>query len=192
MLEATRLTEVLTTRWAVVGLDVDPSWPLVRRVARLVEAADALGRARHVVAARDRAAAALVDAGAAVAIPDMRRWAELGRALAAVRAQQEADAAAAHIAEQVAALELAWAKAAEPGPELSAAITALATRSADAYEAALASIGAARREQADQARCDQLWERLHDIHPGLAQLLERTAADTGWEARLATVEGAWA
>lgn len=191
-LESTRVADALADRWAVVGLDIDRALPLVRRVALLTTAVQTLGAIRELVSALRQAVQQLTDSGVAVVLPDVARWSELTRTLDAVRAQQEAEAASAHIAGQVEALGLLWARSAEGVPEVAAASTALATRSAADYEIALANLATASREQSDQVRCDELWVRLHEVHPGLAQLLERTASDPSWDTRLGGLETAWA
>jgi hypothetical protein len=98
-------------------------------------------------------------------------------------------------------------------PELAAAIAAVAARDVDAYAACLAGLTDARREQREQARCDELMSRLP---PAVGSLLAAAARgepdgsdsasldsasldsaglDSGgaeWPARLAGWDEAWA
>lgn len=190
-MDAGAIVSSLAPHWAVVGLDVGPSLPLVRRVGQLVEAAEDLRHVGTIAETRDTVAASLLEARAPILLDDLDRWVELEDALAAIVVQREADAATTHVAEQVAALELR-ARATSAPPELAVATTALSSRDADKYDSALAALADAHMQKVAQLRADDLWQRLHTAHPGLAQLLERTAASDDWDARLAVFPESWA
>jgi very-short-patch-repair endonuclease len=190
-MEATHTADALSVRWAVAGIEIDMSQPVLIRIGHLVGQADSLTRIREIVAARDRVVAELGAAGMPILLPDIARWLEFANAVSAVRAQQEADAATASMEEQLGQLAVIFARDREPAPELAAAIGALQVRDADRYELRLAELTEARHQQADQLRCNELKLRLHDAHPGLAQLLERTAADEVWESRVGLFDAAW-
>lgn len=190
-LEAEGIAGALSARWEIVGVRVDPALPLIRRVGRLVEAADALDSIRAFVAARDAVVSALASAGVRLTIDALAGWTEFEHAMTALVVQREADAATQHVAEQVAFLALATRSEDAP-PELEAAAAALAARDATAYERAVEGLADAHDDQRAQARCDALMARLTTAHAGLAQLLERTAASVDWDVRLATFRDAWA
>jgi very-short-patch-repair endonuclease len=83
------------------------------------------------------------------------------------------------------------AAAASDPPELGQLRRAVEAKDPDGYRRALSGLDAARAEQRDQRRCDELLARLHEQHPGFADILARTAPETGWADRLHSLPEAW-
>lgn len=190
-MDADAISAGLAAQWSVVGLTSNPELPLIVRVGQLVEAAGTLEALRTFVQVRDDVERTLSAGRYSLSLDTLERWDELEEALEALAVQREADSATAHVAEQVASLELRSRVPAAP-PELAQAASALAARDADAYERTLESLVEAHQQKAAQQRCDELWAKLHSAHPGLAQLLERTASSDDWDSRLAGFPAAWA
>ena len=53
-------------------------------------------------------------------------------------------------------------------------------------------LGAVERQQEEQRACDALLDRLRATHPVLGALVENTATDEAWPARVAEWDAAWA
>jgi very-short-patch-repair endonuclease len=190
-MQAEQTAQMLAQRWAIVGHAIDPELPLVRRLGLLIDAATALTWITELVRACAEVERALADAGVRVRLSTPAEWASFRAALRAVRARLEAEAATRAIAEQISAIEL-LARDPDAPPEIDEIISALRSRDVQRYGELLAALADAQVEQAEQRRCDDLYRRLHAAHPGLAQLLERTARDEVWEERLAVLPEAWA
>ncbi|MHA6793613.1 AAA domain-containing protein [Pseudonocardia bannensis] len=77
-------------------------------------------------------------------------------------------------------------------PEMDELIEAHRTADPGRYDEALASLEVARREQADQSRCDELYERTRQASPSLAGAVLRDPADAVWAPRLRRWPQAWA
>jgi very-short-patch-repair endonuclease len=190
-LDAEVIAGQLAERWAMVGLHVDPRSPLPARVSTLVDAARALQLVGRVTSARDALDRHLADAGSPARLDSAHDLVAVLRAMSAARAGQAAAVASAAIEELTGQLrELAAGPTA--APEVAAAAAAVRSRAPADYAAALDALAAARVEQQQQARDEELWQRLHVAHPGLADLLARTAADPVWERRTADLAAAWA
>ncbi|HVQ93945.1 MAG TPA: AAA domain-containing protein [Mycobacteriales bacterium] len=190
-LDAEVLAGQLAERWAMVGLHLDPRLPLTARVSTLVDAAQALRLVSRVASARDALDRQLADTGVPAGLNSAYDLIALLRAVSAARSRKLAAAASARIEELTGQLhDLATDVAA--APEVAAAAAAVRSRAPDGYVSALAELAQARVEQQAQLRCDELWHRLHEAHPGLADMLARTADDPVWERRTADLAAAWA
>ncbi|MEN3357044.1 MAG: hypothetical protein V7637_1026, partial [Mycobacteriales bacterium] len=190
-LDAEVLAGQLAERWAMVGLHLDPRLPLTARVSTLVDAAQALRLVSRLASARDALDRQLADAGVPAGLDSAYDLVALLRAVSAARSRKLAAAASARIEELTGQLHDLAADAVA-APEVAAAAAAVRSRAPDGYGSALADVVAARAEQQDQLRCDELWHRLHEAHPGLADALARTADDPVWERRTADLAAAWA
>jgi very-short-patch-repair endonuclease len=69
-----------------------------------------------------------------------------------------------------------------------------AVRSKDVtgYQMAFCALEEARREQCAQRRCDELLDRLRNVHSEFADVLTETASEAGWPERLRAWPEAWA
>lgn len=181
----------LAERWTTVGVQLDQSLSLDRGVAELVDLASTLDRLLLVVDRHHVAEGVLARLGILVGLRTAEEWLEFSRSLDAVRARIDAEEATQAIAEQVARLELEAVAPTAP-PEIAILTSALAGRDADLFEDALARLARAAGEQAEQRRCDALWEPIHGMHPVLADRLRTTASDDRWEGRLSSFGDAWA
>ncbi|QYG95219.1 AAA family ATPase [Iamia sp. SCSIO 61187] len=190
-LDCEQIAAALGRRWAEVGLQLDPSASLRMRIGQLSDAADALRSLVAFVATRDDVRALLQAGRADSTLNSVADWRSLEDAVDAVRAQLEADAATRAVDEQVEVLSRHAASGSAP-PELGRLASALAGRHVDEYESLLAAIAYAHEEKDEQVRADELLTRLHEAHPGLAQMLERTCQDTAWEGRVGSFPEAWA
>src|SRR5690606_26155048 len=190
-LEAEQIAAALSGQWADVGVGVDASLPLARRVAQLLDLATALRGVLGVAAARDAVERRMANRGVRVPLATPEDWLALVGSLRAVEARIEAEHAT-HTLHDLAARFDLEARSPAAAPEMAGLSAAVAGRDLDAYEATVRSLAEAPAEQAEQRRCDELWGRLHAAHPVLADLLARTCRDGEWDGRLAAFEQAWA
>lgn len=190
-LDAEVTATALADKWQLVDLEIEATAPMARRIAQLVDAATALQHIERLVAERDAAEKELVTIRIRLPLNTMTEWLAFAEALAGVRMRLEAQRATTELDDLAVRLSIA-ADDPEAPPELQAARTAVAGRDLDGYDEALRALAKAHAEYAAQTRCDELWGRLHVAHPGLAQLLERTADDTSWERRFGSLPDAWA
>lgn len=190
-MEAEQAADALAARWSVAGVYVDPSLPLEQRVSLLVELASALGRVLRILAWRAEVETRLAGLDVLIPLRSPDDWFAFTESLAAVQARHEADQATRDIEEQVARLAADGRLPTAP-PELGAMATALAARDPDAYEASRQRLVDAFAEQEEQRRCDDLWARLHEAHPTLADQLAETAGEDRWDDRLGSFPDAWA
>ncbi|HYZ99156.1 MAG TPA: AAA domain-containing protein [Acidimicrobiales bacterium] len=189
-LEAENTAALLTAHWALVGVHVDPSVSVPRRIAQLADLATALDNVLAVVAARDGIEQRLAARGVRVPLASPEDWTEFAGALSAVQARLEAERATQVLQDMAARFELEAQSPAAP-PEVGRLAAAVADRDVGAYQAAAEALAAAPTEHAEQRRCDELWSRLDGAHPVLADLLARTCHED-WDRRLASFESAWA
>jgi very-short-patch-repair endonuclease len=190
-LEAEHTAQVLSGHWATAGVHVDPSLPLARRVAQLVDLCDALEHVLAVGAWRDHTEEHLAAHDVRLPLATAQDWFAFVDALDAAEARLRAERATAELDELVARLEID-AQAPTAAPELAQLAAAVAGRDARAYEQHLQQLAGAFAEQEAQRRCDDLWDRLHAAHPLLAELLRNTAGDPEWPERLGSFDSAWA
>ncbi len=190
-MQAEQTAQMLAHRWEIVGHAIDSDLPLVRRLGMLIDAATALAWIADLVRACDEVERELAASRVRVRLSAPADWTDFRAALHGVRARLEADAATREISEQISALEL-LARDPDAPPEIDKLISALRSRDVQEYGELLSSLADAHVEQAEQLRCDELYQRLHAAHPGFAQLLERTAQAEAWDGRLAALPDAWA
>lgn len=190
-LEAEYAAAALTEQWRAVGVHVDSSLPLQRRVAQLVDLATALENVLAAGACRDGVEQRLATRNIRVPLVTPTEWAAFVQALGAVEARLEAERATTALDELVARLEIE-AQSPAAAPEIARLAAATADRDPDSYDRHLQALAGAFAEQADQQRCDQLWDELHGAHPVLAEQLARTAGDPDWDSRLGSFDDAWA
>ena len=190
-LEAEHTATVLAAHWGLVGVYLDPSLPIPRRVAQLVDLATALDNVLAVVAARDAAEHRLAARGVRVPLGSPRDWFGFAGALSAVQARLEAERATQALRDLAARFDLE-AQSPAAAPEIGRLGAAVVERDVDAYEATLRALAGAPAEQAEQRRCDELDDRLRGAHPVLADLLARTCRGDEWDRRLGSFPSAWA
>lgn len=190
-LEAEQTAAALTDQWAAVGIDIPANQPVRRRIAQIVDNTTALENILTIVSCRDEVEQQLAARSTRVPLGAPDEWSAFVDALAAVEARLEAERATAELAELVARLELE-ARSPTAAPELARLAAAVAARDPDSYGRHLERLAGAFAEQADQARCDELWAKLHGVHPVLADRLAATADEEAWDARLAVFDQAWA
>jgi hypothetical protein len=192
-LEAQACVQTLSRGWAMVGVTLAgaPNEPVQQSVARVVDAYRRMGLVRDLIAAVGQARAALVAVRSYLPLNDLEGWQEFVDALDAVRLRVGAEEATAELSSAAERLRLA-AAAADAPPELNEAASAITARDSDAYTQTLAALSEAGRERAEQLACEALLARVRAAHPGLAALMEDTAADAAWSARLSEWDSAWA
>src|SRR6185503_3861572 len=83
-------------------------------------------------------------------------------------------------------------RAEDAPPELNAASAAIVARDAGAYSDALDGLAEVEREQADEAECEALAQRLREGHPALAKLVLSSYKKPLWTERLEGWDDAWA
>jgi very-short-patch-repair endonuclease len=76
--------------------------------------------------------------------------------------------------------------------ELGILLQAVGERDLEAYRKGIDAVDIARRDRTDELRRAQLARTLRAVHPQLFELIERTAADPAWDARLGDLPAAWA
>ncbi|MER7132361.1 AAA domain-containing protein, partial [Streptosporangium saharense] len=186
--ESRAVVEELLRGWRLVGVEFSHDQPLQRTVAQLGDAFDRLHRIRQVMAAVAETTRLLVEAGARVGLRNHAEWLSYVTALRAVRLSVEAEQATVALNELCAALQQA-ARLGTPAPELTEAVRAVAVRDSALYEGCLAALVDARRQQAEQRRCDELSGRVRDAHPALLRLLVEAGA---WQSCFSIWDRAWA
>lgn len=189
---AEQTARMLEAQWASVGLRIDSDAELVFRIAELDDAASSLQSARQVLDTRNAIRSGLQASGVHLRLADRNEWDQFAASLAAVRLRVAADAASAELEKSAETLKRLAAATASPPPEVSALEHAVLRRNADDYRAVLDQLDQARADQRAQLRCDDLYGRLNAVHPGFAQLLDRTASDEAWDERLGQFGEAWA
>jgi very-short-patch-repair endonuclease len=195
-LEAQACVETLGRGWSMVGVTLagPPAEAVQQSVARMVDAYGRLDLVHRFLASVASVRETLTAAQAWLPLTDLGDWQEFVSALDAVRLRVDAEQATATLAafgERLAADQRSD-EGGEAPPELAQGAAAVAGRDVDSYAAALAGLADAARERAEQRACDALLERLRQAHPALAALLDDTAADDAWPARLADWDAAWA
>lgn len=161
----------------------------------LVSAVDAAGRAVNAVAdtlaARDRLAEHL-----AKVVPDpppmfgVDAAEEVARAATALTDAHVARLALGQL--QRLAETLAQSVQERRPPELDALLEALHRADAEGAASATGEMADARRQQAEQARCDDLLRRLEAGAPGLSRALQHDPTAEVWDTRLDGWDTAWA
>jgi hypothetical protein len=140
--------------------DVGDLRALVADLARVDEAARAVGQLRHDVL--------FLHPTSPIAVPDLAAAEEVAAGILDVAEHGSAPEAAARL-DAIADGLVGSVPVTELTAGHRAAVEALRARDADAYEAALAALGPARREAADQARCEELLARLRAQDPEAAR-----------------------
>jgi len=181
----------LVVRWADVGHEV-PSSPSVRlTVSALVDAHQALSRASRALAAMSDVRELLRDAGVTLALDSREEWTAFAEALPGVAAQLDAEAARRAVEELLASVQ-DIAAVDRAAPESRALARAVALRDVSGYAQAHSALADAAVDAASQRRGDELARAVEANHPGLAALIDASAADPAWASRLGDLEGAWA
>jgi hypothetical protein len=177
--------------WQTAGVAFPADRPLAEAARVFVGAYSRLGHVRTVLRAVAESASLLFSAGLRVPLGTPEEWRDYTAALSSVRLRVAADQAAASLGHAREAVHREILKG-RVAPELVAAHAALRERDAEAYRRALAGLAGAHEERRDQARCEELLGRIAAVHPALAELLDREAADPEWERRIEGWEQAWA
>jgi very-short-patch-repair endonuclease len=193
VLEAQACVETLGRGWAMVGADVvgPVDEPVHQSLGRVMDAYARLGHVRRFLEVVLGVRKTLSTTQAWLPLTDRPSWQAFVDGLEAVKLRFGAENAS-EILAKLAERFAIDSRAADAPPELSAAAAALTARDVPAYADALAGLGAVERQQTEQKACDALLERLRATHPVLAALVEKTAADAVWPARVAEWEAAWA
>ncbi len=189
-LEGEHTAGVLAAHWALVGVHLDRSLPVPRRVAQLVDLATALDSVLALVAARDAVEGRLAARGVRVPLASPGDWVNFAGVLNAVQARLKAERATQVLLDLAARFELE-AQSPAAAPEIGRLGAAVASRDVDAYGSALRALAGAPAERAEQRRCDELRCRLDAAHPVLTDLLHRTCGDE-WDSRIGSFPAAWA
>jgi len=189
---AEQTARMLAAHWSSVGLTINADAELVFRIAELDDAATLLQSARQVLDTRNSIRSGLQASGVHLRLADRSEWDQFASSLGAVRLRVAADAASAALEDAAEKLKRLAAASSSPPPEISALEHAVLRRSPQDYAALLDQLDHARADRRSQIRCDELFGRLTTAHPGFAQLLERSAADEEWDARLGHFTEAWA
>ncbi|GAB7190840.1 very short patch repair endonuclease [Kineococcus sp. NUM-3379] len=190
-LEVEVTVAALVRRWAQAGLDVPADAPLTRKVSLLVGAHRDLTALDEVTGAVEAVRRELTTAGAAVPLTTEEEWTALVRALDGLTAQREARAATTALENAVLGLRIV-ANVDRAAPECRDLLTAVVSRDPAGYAAAVGALSTARVDAEQQTRTEELWQELNEAHPGLAQLVQATAADPVWQQRLGDLQDAWA
>ncbi|GAB7190841.1 hypothetical protein NUM3379_15480 [Kineococcus sp. NUM-3379] len=190
-LEVEVTAAALARRWAEVGLAVPADAPLARRVSQLVGAYRDLLSVNELLQAMGAIRRELSGAGAAVSLTTWEQWAALLDGLDGLAAQRAAQVARSAVDRAAAALKRTVGVD-RAAPECADLLAAARARDTGAYAAAFAALAAARVDVEQQARSEELWQELNAAHPGLAQLVQATAADPVWQQRLGDLQEAWA
>jgi very-short-patch-repair endonuclease len=190
-LDAEQTSRALTAQWSTVGVAVEQDLPLPRRIAQLCDLAHDLERVLAVVAARQGVEHELEAQSVRVALHTYAEWVDFVAALEAVQTRLEAERSTAALDDLNAQLSLRGRHPEAP-PEVMKMANAIARRDLPGYDAALHTLANAFAEQAQQRRCDVLFERLTQAHPVFGDQLRRSADETVWDDRLAALPAAWA
>ncbi|MFD0883426.1 histone-like nucleoid-structuring protein Lsr2 [Streptosporangium algeriense] len=174
--------------WRLVGVEFSRDQPLQRTVAQLGDAFDRLNEVRQIVSAATETRRLLNEAGVHIGLRSHTEWLSYVTALRAVRLRVEAEQATSALNELCAALQHE-ARLGTPAPELIEAHRAVAVRDSAVYEQCLIGLLDARRQQAEQRRCDELASRVRDAHPALLKLLSEAGT---WRPHFSTWDRAWA
>jgi very-short-patch-repair endonuclease len=192
-LEAQACVETLGRGWAMVGVAVTgtPEEPVQQSVARVVDIYGRLERINQFLHAIGAVRQTLAAAKSWLPLANLAEWQEFVNGLDAGRLRVEAEQASAALARVSARLTMD-ARSSDAPPELHAASAAITSRDAGAYAQALVGLTEIAKEQAEQAACDALAQRLREVHPALAAQFAQSATDPAWPSRLADWASAWA
>jgi very-short-patch-repair endonuclease len=193
VLEAQACVENLGRGWSMVGAAVTGSVdePVQQAIARVIDAYKRLELVQRFLGAVGRIRTTLLSTQSWLPLTSLTEWQEFVDALDAVRLRVQADEASAALNALHERL-VADALAADAPPEVGVAAAAVGQRDAESYEQSMAALAEAAKERADQIACDESLDRLRSAHPALASLMQRTAIDAAWPARLASWDEAWA
>ncbi|GAA5038782.1 AAA domain-containing protein [Actinopolymorpha pittospori] len=181
----------LNRGWRLVGVEIPSDQPLPLTVAQFGDCYDRLARVREVWAAVGKTRDLLAAEAVRLQLSTPAQWFAYASSLHAVRLRVEADRATGRLDTLRSSLDLEIRKGQAP-PELREAATAVGGRDAGRYEQCLRGLASAHLELREQARCDELRDRVRATHPALATLIGRTCGDDVWQRRLGTWEQAWA
>lgn len=165
----------LAAGWRAAGVAFPVDRSLGESAGWFATAYARLSHVRTALRAVGETASMLYSAGLRMPLGSPEEWREFTAALSAVRPRLAADRARASLSAVEEALGLEIRKG-QPPPELRAALAAVQARDADGYDAALAGLAEAHGERLVEARCEQLYERVAEAHPRLAELLALTPA----------------
>ncbi|GAA1879203.1 hypothetical protein GCM10009836_70700 [Pseudonocardia ailaonensis] len=143
--------------------DVGDLRALVGGLTEIDAAATAVAQLRHDVL--------FLHAGSPISVPDLRTAREIADTVAVVAAKGTAAEAVRRLDEITAGL-VSDGPVDAYAPEHEAVVAALRSRDGEAYAAAVGGLVAARREQEDQLRCDELLLRLAAGDPAQAEAWE--------------------
>jgi very-short-patch-repair endonuclease len=191
-LGAEQRCRTLSTHWAVVGVNIEPSLPVLVRLARLLEAANALEHIHRAIELRDELIHTLTGRQMPIPLRSIDEWQMFTDALEGVRLRLQAEQATLTISQQQERLVGLTKGAGVAPPEALDLLQALDERDVDAYHDALQDIARAHQQQQDQQSCDELLSRFGHAHPALAAAIADSATDPDWERRLARLPEAWA
>jgi very-short-patch-repair endonuclease len=192
VLEAQACVETLGRGWAMVGADVvgPVNEPVQRSVGRVLDAYARLDHVRRFLDVVLSVRKILSTTQSWLPLTNREEWQAFVEGLDAVRLRTGASDASSKLT-ALAERFAVDSRAAEAPPELGEAAAAVKSRDVPAYADALAGLAAVEREQAEQKACNSLLERLRAFHPVLAALVEDTAGDEEWPARVAEWEASW-
>jgi very-short-patch-repair endonuclease len=176
-------------RWEATGMRFRHGTGIAAAVASLTERHAQLAEIERIVMARDAIDAILTRRGHRLSLlAEPEGWDALCAAVPdAIKLSKRQQF---HVALGRYAGMLPGAVPGDP-PELGQLRQAVRAKDAPGFRRALAGLEQARREQADQQRCDELLGRLSAGHPELARLLADTATDDCWPGRLRSLPEAW-
>jgi hypothetical protein len=189
-LECLAACQALLRGWQNAGVAFPAGLPLAHTVGLFGQAYRRLSQVRTALAAVAETAALLFGAGLRVPLSGPAEWRAYTAALSGVRLRLAAVRATGALTALQDALDLELRKG-PPPPELTDAVSAIAARDAAGYERSVAALAEAHGERLEQARCEELLERVRSVHPRLASLLAEHPGDPVWAARLEAWEQAW-
>ncbi|MGC4932492.1 AAA domain-containing protein [Gordonia sp. DT30] len=176
---------------ADLHVPVDTSGSRSSQLNRLVLLDGQLGCISALLSARDELVRELEAISPGGPRPhSVARAAEVAREAGAIAAANDALLAEEELADR--AYRLAAQLEKGPSPEGDALVSALANADAEAIRTARRAASRAHSEWEDQTALDLLMLRLRSRAPDFAEVLEATADDGAWDARLRRVVDAWA
>ncbi len=189
-LEAQVVVAQLVRKWAEAQVAI-PTGGLTATLSALQDADRHLADIRLLAQVHAQIMTLLQRVGLRLALPNVPATTRVLRALAVARQRIERQRASVAVE---ALYQSMRDVARQPGacPELGALVDAIRDRDLDGYRQALDAIHAAWTERDEQGRQDALADKLSRAHPRLFAMLQGTAVDQAWDARLADLHAAWA
>jgi very-short-patch-repair endonuclease len=189
-LEAEIAAALLVIKWSDAGVPVSHE-RLTQTLSELDDNGRKLADIDQLAMARAQTAQVLADGGLSIDLSTFTNFRAVLDFVAGALRRLSLDRARNQVGQLGEAVR-AWATLPDSCPELAALVTAITDRDVDGYHHGLEAIEVARTEQEQERRLGALYRTLDSVHPRLADLLARTAADPEWDDRVGELPGAWA